>query len=100
MATLGNLGFVQRTETIEKYNKVWSPDRAILLLGAAGAGKSSFVNFVAGEHRTEVGNGFYSITANSAFWDMNIGGQQLRMIDLPGSFDPGRNKVVDPSDDG
>ena len=42
----------------------------------------------------------YGVTTKSAVWDIEIQGRRLRMIDLPGSFDPGRNKVQDLSDDG
>ena len=96
----GNLSLVLRTKAMEEFQQLQCPDRVVLLLGAGGVGKSSFVNFMAGERLTEVGNGFYGVTTKSAFWDIEIQGRRLRMIDLPGSFDPGRNKVQDLSDDG
>ena len=95
-----NLSLVQRTKAMEEFQQLQCPARVVLLLGAGGVGKSSFVNFMAGERLTEVGNGFYGVTTKSAFWDIEIHGRRLRMIDLPGSFDPGRNKVQDLSDDG
>ena len=95
-----SLSLVQRTKAIEEFRKLDSSDRVILLFGGVGVGKSSFVNYVAGERWAEEGNGFYGITTNSACWDIEVQKRCLRMIDLPGSFDPGRNKVQDPSDHG
>ena len=95
-----SLSLVQRAKAIEEFRKLNSSDRVILLFGGVGVGKSSFVNYVAGERRAEEGNGFYGITTNSACWDIEMEGRRLRMIDLPGSFDPSRNKVQDPSDHG
>ena len=93
-----SLSLMQRA--IEKFRKLDSSDRVILLFGGVGVGKSSFVNYVAGDRRAKEGNGFYGTTTNSAYWDIEMEGRRLRMIDLPGSFDPGRNKVQDPSDRG
>ena len=93
--------FVQRSLAIEKSQKLKNPNhRVILLIGVVGAGKSSFVNFLAGERVTEVGNGFCAVTTESSCWDFKIQGRWLRVVDIPGSFDQARNGVHDVSDNG
>ena len=95
------LTFVERSQAIEKCKKLKnSQHRVILFIGVVGAGKSSFVNFLAGERVAEVGNGFYAVTTESSCWDIEIQGRWLRVVDIPGSFDPLRNKVQDASDSG
>ena len=97
----GKLTFVQRSLSIERYQELKSPNhRAIFLIGVVGAEKSSFVNFLVGERVAEVGNGFYAVTTESRCWDIEIKGRWLRVVDIPGSFDPARNKVQDASDNG
>ena len=93
------LSFSQRALAIERYQSLKSPNhRVLLLLGVVGAGKSSFVNFLAGDSLAKVGSGFYSVTTESSCKDIEIQGRWLRVVDTPGSFDPLRNKVQDVSD--
>ena len=93
------LSFVESSQAIERSRELKNPNhRVILLIGVVGAGKSSFVNFLAGERVAKVGNGFYAVTTETSSWDFEIQGRWLRVVDIPGSFDPLRNRVQDASD--
>ena len=93
------LTLAQRSLAIERYQSLKSPNhRVLLLLGVVGAGKSSFVNFLADESVAKVGSGFYGVTTESSCRDIEFQGRWLRVVDTPGSFDPLRNKVQDVSD--
>ena len=93
------LSFVERSQAIERSRELRNPNhRVTLLIGVVGAGKSSFVNFLAGERVVEVGNGFYAVTTESSCWDIEIKGRWLRVVDIPGSFDSARNRIQDVSD--
>ena len=93
------LSFVERSQAIERSTELKNPNHhVILLIGVVGAGKSSFVNFLAGERVAEVGNGFYAVTTETSSWDFEIQGRWFRVVDIPGSFDPLRNRVQDASD--
>lgn len=99
MDRLCKLSLEQRTGAIKSFQDMKSPNhRVILLLGPVGVGKSSFVNFVAGEPVAKVEAGLYSATTESTCCDIEIQGRCLRVVDIPGSFDHTRNYVKDISD--
>ncbi|GLB39698.1 putative 50S ribosome-binding GTPase [Lyophyllum shimeji] len=69
-------------------------DLVILVMGATGAGKSTFINTVLGQRdRMPVGRGLTSGTANIDYGVIKLSGRRVFMVDTPGFDDTYRSDV-------
>ena len=53
----------------------------VLLIGTTGAGKSSLVNYLAGDNRAPVGNSGSSCTKENTFYEVTLLNKKLRIFD-------------------
>ncbi|PCH42116.1 nucleoside triphosphate hydrolase protein [Wolfiporia cocos MD-104 SS10] len=66
-----------------------SASKLILVMGATGAGKTTFVNLIS-HSNLEVGHGLASCTADMQIVEMEFAGQQITLVDTPGFDDTER----------
>jgi predicted GTPase len=58
-----------------------------LLIGVSGSGKSSLINYLAGETIAEVGDSGSSCTKNNIFYEVTLLNKKLRIFDTQGFND-------------